>query len=587
VRWDAAGTTATELGILGTDANGFTDAGAVAVNDAGTAVGSAVKYVGNSSRGRRAVRWDSSGTTATELGNLGTDSGGPTGSTHAIAYAVNDAGTAVGFAHKYVGTSFVGARAVRWDSSGTAATELGNLGTDVTGAAAAVAYAVNTAGTAAGYSAKYVGTVYKGHRAVRWDSTGTAATELANLGTDPNASGISGFTNTEAYAVNDAGTAVGYAYKYFDFGGGNFVPLNRAVIWLPDNSAIDLNDISNAATPNDGFWQLRSASSISDDGWVAGSGLFFPNVGSSYTRNWVAQVGIGGTWTNALTGTLNGTWGRGRQWSTGTPAMLAGNATFSAASTYTVSLDRNEATHSVTVSGGNVTLDLNTFTLTSELPLTIASGATLKVNASGVPTIVGAVSNAGTLSFGTSVATLHATGNYSQSASGKLQIDLASASSFDKLLVDGSASLGGTLEVFLLGGHSPVLGAQYDILDAASISGTFRSYLLPAIDPSLQWNTANLATTGVLSVTIAGNFNGDSAVNSADYVTWRKGVGTTYTANDYFRWRENFGLPAPSSSPSSSGLSLSLAAAAVPEPASIAMLASAFAVLCTRRRSRA
>ena len=213
---------------------------------------------------------------------------------------------------------------MRWDSSGTAATELGNLGTDVTGAAAAVAYAVNTTGTAVGYSAKYIGTVYKGNRGVRWNSTGTAATELANLGTD-----ASGVTNAEAYAVNDAGTAVGYASKYFDFGGGNFLSVPH-VIWLPDNSAIDLNDISNAAIPNDGFWQLQSASSISDDGWVAGSGLYFPNVGSSYTRNFVAQVGIGGTWTNAITGTLNGTWGRGRQWSTGTPAMLAGNATFSA-----------------------------------------------------------------------------------------------------------------------------------------------------------------------------------------------------------------------------------------------------------------
>jgi hypothetical protein len=516
---------------------------------------------------------------ATELGNLGTDSNS---STFATAYAVNDAGTAVGYAYKFTGNTFQGARAVRWDSSGTVATELGNLGTDVNGVAAAVAYAVNTSGTAVGYSAKYFSTNYKGHRAVRWDSTGTAATELANLGTDPNASGISGFTNTEAYAVNDAGTAVGYSYKYFDFGGGNFVPFPRAVIWLPDSSVIDLNDIANVANPNDGSWQLRSAASISDDGWVSGSGLFFPFTGSSYTRHWVAQIGLGGTWTNAMTGTLNGTWGRGKQWSTGTPAMLPGNATFSASATYTVGLDRNEATHSVAVAAGNVTLNLNTFTLTSELPVNIVSGASLTVVGSGVPTIVGAVSNGGTLSNGAGVGTLHVTGNYTQSTSGKLHIDLASASSFDKLLIDGSAALDGTLEVSLLGGYTPALGAQFDILDAASTTGTFNTFLLPALDPSLQWNTANLSTTGVLSITIAGNFNGDSSVNSADYVTWRRGLGTTYTENDYFRWRENFGLPAPSSAPS---LSLSLAAAPVPEPAAVVMLASAFAVLFMRRRS--
>jgi hypothetical protein len=572
VRWDATGAVATELGVLGTDVNGITNAGALAINDAGVAVGSADKYVGVNNRGRRAVRWDLAGT-ATELGNLGTDS---SGSTFATAYAINNAGTAVGYAHKYVGTSFVGARAVRWDSSGTAATELGNLGTDVVGAAAAVAYAVNTAGTAVGYSAKYESTTFKGLRGVRWDSTGTAATELANLGTDPNNPGM---TNAQAYSVNDAGTAVGYAWKYFDFGGGNFQPLSRAVIWLPDSSVLDINDLSGVGLPNDGFWQLRSASSISDDGWVAGSAQFIPFVGSAYIRNFVTQIGLGGTWTSAITATLDGTWGRGRQWSTGTPAMLVGNATFSASSTYTVSLDRNEATQNVTVSGGNVTFNLNTFTLTSPV---VISGGTLNVVAAGVPTIVGNVSNVGgTFGNGTPVGNRHVAGTFSQSTNGKLHIDLASASSYDKLLIDGSAALGGTLEVSLLGGYSPLLGAQFDILDPASTSGTFSSYLLPPIDPSLQWNTSNLATTGVLSITIAGNFNGDGAVNAADYVTWRKGVGTTYTQNDYARWRENFGALAPSNSP---GLGLSLAAAAVPEPASFALVGSALAMLWARRR---
>jgi hypothetical protein len=40
---------------------------------------------------------------------------------------------------------------------------------------------------------------------------------------------------------------------------------------------------------------------------------------------------------------------------------------------------------------------------------------------------------------------------------------------------------------------------------------------------------------------LAGDHNGDGAVNAADFVAWRKGMGTAYTHDDYTAWRENFG----------------------------------------------
>ena len=95
------------------------------MNAAGTAVGYAEKYVGGIDKGDRAVRWDASGTVATELGNLGTDS---SGYTNVYACAVNASGTAVGNANKYVSGDYMGQRPVRWDASGTAATELGQPG---------------------------------------------------------------------------------------------------------------------------------------------------------------------------------------------------------------------------------------------------------------------------------------------------------------------------------------------------------------------------------------------------------------------------------------------------------------------------
>ena len=115
----------------------------------GVAVGHIYKDVSGINRGNRAVRWDASGTPAIELGNLGTDNGN--GYTNSYAYAVNTAGTAVGYATKYVSGIDKGNRAVRWDASGTA-TELGNLGIRSDGVTSSQAYAINTAGTAVGYS---------------------------------------------------------------------------------------------------------------------------------------------------------------------------------------------------------------------------------------------------------------------------------------------------------------------------------------------------------------------------------------------------------------------------------------------------
>src|SRR5205823_6340177 len=135
---------------------------------AGTAVGYAEKWVLDGDKGPRAVHWDAWGTAATELENLGTDSGGGTDSQ---AFALNTAGTTVGFSEKYVSGFYKGTRAVRWDASSTVATELGNLGTEaVSGQAYSRAYAINTAGTAAGFARKYVSGSDKGSRAVRWDA---------------------------------------------------------------------------------------------------------------------------------------------------------------------------------------------------------------------------------------------------------------------------------------------------------------------------------------------------------------------------------------------------------------------------------
>jgi hypothetical protein len=232
VRWDASGTAVTELAGIGTR-DAFSSA--YAINAAGTIVGVGRKHSDSGKdQGDRAVRWDAAGTVATELQNLGTD---PSGFTSNHARAINNVGTAIGRAQKYDGSgTYLGPRAVRWDAVGTTATELGNLGTYANGFASNYVVAINDAGAAVGWVEKFdsVG-AYLGFRAVRWDASGTAATELGNLSTSPG-----GILDSQAHAINDAGTAVGEMRGYDD--SGPYLGL-KAVYWNLDGLAVDLNTL--------------------------------------------------------------------------------------------------------------------------------------------------------------------------------------------------------------------------------------------------------------------------------------------------------------------------------------------------------
>src|SRR5262249_2682872 len=75
---------------------------------------------------------------------------------------------------------------------------------------------------------------------------------------------------------------------------------------------------------------------------------------------------------------------------------------------------------------------------------------------------------------------------------------------------------------------------------------------------------------GIVVYQIPGDFNGDGAVNAADYAVWRTGLATLYTSGDYNDWRTHFGLSlAGSFGGSSAGFS---ANTAVPEPKNLALL---------------
>jgi hypothetical protein len=284
VRWNSGGTVATELGHLGLFSAGFTYAYAYGINDLGTVVGVSDKPAPNGfdTLGTRAVRWNAGSTAAVELGDLGTDVNGNTGTT---AYEVNNQGTIVGIAFKHEAGVYVGQRAVRWVGGSNVATELETLGSDGNGVGLSYATEINEVGTVVGTSTKYAAGVSLGNRAVRWDSSINAPTELGNLGTDS-----LGVTLTEALGINDDNWTVGKARKYV--GGVN--QGSRAVLWTENGAAIDLNQY---VDPSSG-WLLTEAHAISNTKWIKGIGMFDPDgagVQVPYARLFLIQIPEPGT----------------------------------------------------------------------------------------------------------------------------------------------------------------------------------------------------------------------------------------------------------------------------------------------------
>ncbi len=110
----------------------------------------------------------------------------------------------------------------------------------------------------------------------------------------------------------------------------------------------------------------------------------------------------------------------------------------------------------------------------------VAQGLTVFQNAllGGSGIINGNVFNNGTVATGNSVGTLTINGNYTQSSSGTFQLEIASLSAFDRLLVSGNAALAGTLQV-LNPGKRLKYGQQYAFLQADSISGEFDAIQMP------------------------------------------------------------------------------------------------------------
>jgi Aspartyl protease len=188
----------------------------------------------------------------------------------------------------------------------------------------------------------------------------------------------------------------------------------------------------------------------------------------------------------------------------------------------------------------------------------------------GTGPLHGVVRNlSGRIEPGDPIGALAIDGDLSHQSGGTLAIDLAGTTAiteYDRLAVDRFAFLAGTLEVSLLG-FTPSVGAMFTVLTAGrGVVGEFDNLLLPS---AYQWDITygtNDVMLTVVAESLAGDFNGDGAVDTADYVVWRKNGGSQ---QDYLSWKTNFGGTL------AGGGSASGSTANVPEPACMVLIALA------------
>jgi hypothetical protein len=150
-----------------------------------------------------------------------------------------------------------------------------------------------------------------------------------------------------------------------------------------------------------------------------------------------------------------------------------------------------------------------------------------------------------------------------------LAIEL-SGTNADKLAITGNLDLAGAgpgdtnfnyIDVSGVGSGTSWLIATF----TGTLTGVFES-ITPGYSVTYGSGQITLNATGV-----PGDFNNDTRVNVADYVTWRKDPTNTNFggANGYFTWRENFGTP---------GSGPALGGAAIPEPSGLVMIGMALAI---------
>ena len=172
------------------------------------------------------------------------------------------------------------------------------------------------------------------------------------------------------------------------------------------------------------------------------------------------------------------------------------------------------------------------FSGTADITVTSASG---KIEGTGV--IAADVTTAGKTSPGLSAGVLHVAGNFTQQATGLLQIELGGTAfaAYDHLEVFQTATLAGTLDVDLIGGFMPSAGDEFTVLSFNSRVGDFTTYTGLNLGGGLTLMPVFSATSLTLiamASSLQGDANTDGKVNIFDINVVSANWGTAGPTGD-------------------------------------------------------
>lgn len=151
--------------------------------------------------------------------------------------------------------------------------------------------------------------------------------------------------------------------------------------------------------------------------------------------------------------------------------------------------------------GDGTTVDLSggTVNIWTGYSMTLNPGAILV----GSGPLNGDLNNGGEVSPGTSPGLITITGDYTQTASGSLTIEIGGITpetEYDQLIITDSAILAGTLDVNLYADFVPSLGESFTILTYGSHTGAFGIENLPLLPVGLEWEIEYGDTEVILTV---------------------------------------------------------------------------------------
>ncbi|MCF8245253.1 MAG: T9SS type A sorting domain-containing protein [Saprospiraceae bacterium] len=240
------------------------------------------------------------------------------------------------------------------------------------------------------------------------------------------------------------------------------------------------------------FTTLNITGDVDWDGSMTPANPATINVGGAFLLNFTGSQTTFSNTTLNLNG--GGTWTRAS-------CTMKDNAEFIVSSGQTLTIDNTSNSTLLNGTGGGGILTNNgnliksgTAIFNIDVPYSTASGSITDIQAgtldfnntfnnSGTVKGIATINTAGVtgspsygiFSPGTSPGTLTVTGNYTNTTL-DIEIEAGSPVLFDKLVVSGTATLGGTLNVTETGN---VPAGSYTILSAASISGSFSTMNLP------------------------------------------------------------------------------------------------------------